>query len=92
MRPSYIFALFFTSLIGINFSFFLLLNGSDQRSSIEQMNHVTRLSGLTDPSYTTEARYTRHPGLTDTLVPFMDHPGALEHFPSSSMLAPRTNR
>lgn len=92
MRPSFIFTLFFTSLIGINFSFFLLLNGSDQLSSVEQMNRVTSLTGLTDPSYTSEARYTRHPGLTDSLVPFMDHPGALEHFPSSSMLAPRNSR
>lgn len=43
--------------------------------------------GLTDLSLVTEARYTRHPALSDALVPFMDHPRGLEHFPSGSFLA-----
>ena len=40
--------------------------------------------GLTDLCVATEARYTRHPAVSDTMAPFMDHPGALEHFPSGS--------
>lgn len=44
--------------------------------------------GLTDLCVTTEARYTRHPAVSDPLSPYMDHPGALEHFPSGSFLAP----
>ena len=44
--------------------------------------------GLTDLAVSTEARYTRHPAVSDRLVPFMDHPGALEHFPSGSYFAP----
>jgi len=43
--------------------------------------------GLTDLCLATEARYTRHPAVTDFLVPFMDHPGGLEHFPSGSFWA-----
>jgi hypothetical protein len=43
--------------------------------------------GLTDLSLATEARYTRHPAVTDLVVPFMDHPGALEHFPTGSFWA-----
>ena len=43
--------------------------------------------GLSDLSLATEARYTRHPAVTDLVVPFMDHPGAIEHFPSGSFWA-----
>ncbi len=44
--------------------------------------------GLTDLCVATEARYTRHPAVTDPVVPFMDHPGALEHFPTGSFWVP----
>jgi hypothetical protein len=40
--------------------------------------------GLTDLCIATEARYTRHPSISDDMVPFMDHPGAIEHFPTGS--------
>jgi hypothetical protein len=40
--------------------------------------------GLTDLCVATEARYTRHPAVSDPMAPFMDHPGALEHFPTGS--------
>ncbi|TYO97110.1 hypothetical protein EDC39_11140 [Geothermobacter ehrlichii] len=43
---------------------------------------------LTDFAIWTEARYTRHPSQADFFTPFQDAPGALEHFPSGSMLAP----
>lgn len=44
--------------------------------------------GLTDLCLTTEARYTRHPALSDRHAPFQEHPGALEHFPSGALLLP----
>lgn len=44
--------------------------------------------GLSDLVVATEARYTRHPALSDPLVPFMSHPGAIEHFPTGSFFAP----
>ena len=43
---------------------------------------------LTDLCLTTEAPYTRNPSLADRYAPFQDHPGALEHFPSGSLIAP----
>ncbi len=44
--------------------------------------------GLSDIVVATEARYTRHPSCTDAVVPFMDHPGSLEHFPTGSFWRP----
>jgi hypothetical protein len=48
---------------------------------------VRRLQ-LTDLVLTTEARYTRHPSQADRFAPFQDHPHALDHFPSGSVVAP----
>ncbi len=43
---------------------------------------------LTDLSLFTEARYTRHPTQADRHTPFQDHPAALEHFPTGTLLPP----
>jgi hypothetical protein len=48
---------------------------------------VERL-GLTDLCLFTEARYTRHPSQADLHSAFQDHPLALEHFPSGSLISP----
>jgi len=48
---------------------------------------ATAAMGLTDLCLATEARYTRHPAVSDSLAPFMDHPGSLEHFPTGSFWA-----
>ncbi len=48
---------------------------------------VARLR-LTDLALFTEARYTRHPSQADLHSAFQDHPLALEHFPTGSLLAP----
>lgn len=49
---------------------------------------VARLE-LTDLVLFTEARYTRHPSQADLHSAFQDHPMALGHFPSGSLLPPR---
>lgn len=49
---------------------------------------VTAALGLTDLCVATEARYTRHPAVSDPMAPFMDHPGAMEHFPTGAFWAP----
>jgi hypothetical protein len=48
---------------------------------------VNRLQ-LTDLCLFTEARYTRHPSMADLHSAFQDHPMALEHFPSGSLVTP----
>lgn len=49
---------------------------------------IAGMLGLSDLALSTEARYTRHPAASDGVVPFMDHPGAIEHFPSGSFFRP----
>ena len=44
--------------------------------------------GLSDLALSTEARYTRHPATSDSVVVSMDHPGAIDHFPSTFFWAP----
>lgn len=49
---------------------------------------------LTDLALFTEARYTRHPSQADLHSAFQDHPMALEHFPTGSLVpapAPATH-
>src|SRR5574343_1387819 len=55
---------------------------ADNRALVEKY-------GLTDLALFTEARYTRHPSQADLHSAFQDHPGALEHFPTGSLLTPR---
>jgi len=43
---------------------------------------------LTDLALFTEARYTRHPSQADLHSAFQDHPMALEHFPTGSLIGP----
>lgn len=43
---------------------------------------------LTDLVLFTDARYTRHPTMSDLHTPFQDHPMSLEHFPSGTVIAP----
>ena len=54
---------------------------------IERQRLTARL-GLTDPALFTEARYARHLSQADLHSAFQDHPLALEHFPSGSVVPP----
>lgn len=54
---------------------------------IRQAELAGRL-GLTDLCLFTEARYARHLSQADLHSAFQDHPAALEHFPSGSLLPP----
>lgn len=56
--------------------------------SVVQTSNLVSVLGLSDLALFTEARYTRHPTQTDLHSAFQDHPGALEHFPSGSLLLP----
>ncbi|MDZ7640916.1 MAG: hypothetical protein U5J62_02645 [Desulfurivibrio sp.] len=59
-----------------------------QQQALPKLHIVTAALGLTDLAVATEARYTRHPAVSDPLAAFMDHPGAIEHFPTGSFWAP----
>ncbi len=55
------------------------------------MQALVRRLQLTDLCLFTEARYTRHPSQADLHSAFQEHPLALEHFPSGSLLLPPAN-
>ncbi|HEB96304.1 MAG TPA: hypothetical protein ENI96_07720 [Sedimenticola thiotaurini] len=90
MRPSARFALFI-GLLTTLLSLSLLdagLRGGDAGDRIARMRRQVEALELTDLALFTEARYTRNPTQADWFTPFQDHPMALEHFPSGSLLQP----
>ena len=86
-----------TAYAGVTFSCVIILvlllghaalsQGRAERELSSGMGMVKYLH-LTDLCLFTEARYTRHPAMADFNTPFQDHPLALEHFPSGSLVAP----
>ncbi len=62
-----------------------------QRESLKRIDlesSLVRSYGLTDLCLTSESRYTRHPSMADLHAPLQDHPLALEHYPSGSLIPP----
>lgn len=59
---------------------------------IAQRSELVAALDLTDLVLFTEARYTRHPSQADLHSAFQDHPLALEHFPSGSLVPAPTPR
>jgi hypothetical protein len=60
----------------------------EQEENFRMLQIVVLQCGLSDLSLSTEARYTRHPAVSDPVVVSMDHPGAIDHFPSTLFWAP----
>lgn len=90
MRPVMIFFLLLGSLLLLDIGLLQygrLVTQNQQKYENVLAIHVNAL-GLTDLAVSTEARYTRHPAVSDPIAPFMDHPGALEHFPSGTFWEP----
>jgi hypothetical protein len=56
--------------------------------SLKSKQKIISELGLSDLALFTEARYTRHLALSDLHSPFQDHPMAIEHFPSGSLISP----
>ena len=66
---------------------------SDRAAQLKAKKQLVSHLGLTDLAIWTEARYTRRPSQTDFFSAFQDFPGAIDHFPAGSILAPgRQNR
>ncbi len=61
---------------------------SAQNERLNLGQRVVADLALSDLALSTEARYTRHPAVTDAVVVGMDHPDALDHFPSTLFFAP----
>jgi hypothetical protein len=85
MRPSIILMLVLAVFTGM----YALLGASVSHKNSEQAADLRVLQdavgrfGLSDLALSTEARYTRHPAVSDSVVVAMDHPGAIDHFPST---------
>ena len=90
MRNSSIFLLFI-SACGLLFLLTAIdanLRRLDAGDDLQRRAQMVRQAGLTDLALFTEARYTRHPSQSDLHSAFQDHPMALEHFPSGSLVQP----
>ena len=62
--------------------------GAYTRDCLPAQRQLVAVLSLTDLALWSEARYTRHPAMTDLFSPFQDHPGAPDHFPAGSLIAP----
>ena len=89
-RPVYflIILLVLLCVIDLGLLFVSFKRSAEQKNLAPVYDIAAAGIGLTDLCVATEARYTRHPAVTDPVVPFMDYPGAIEHFPTGSFWAP----
>lgn len=94
MRPSQILLIILLVLFFIDTSLFIHSRRLEKELQADEeiQKIVVAGLGLTDLCVATEARYTRHPAVSDPMAPFMDHPGALEHFPTGSFWAVSSNK
>ncbi len=91
MRKSTLYLIFITVNSLILFFFLLVypvLIANTHNSRITEEKKLVNDLGITDICLFTEARYTRHPSQSDLHSAFQDHPMALEHFPSGSLVSP----
>ena len=90
MRPSIVFISFLLLLCLLNVGLFFSLRARSEQEwkNIGRMQSVVSALGFSDLVIATEARYIRHYSISDNVAPFMDHPGAMEHFPSGSFWRP----
>ncbi len=91
MRPSTLFAVvvFMLATVAVAISIHGRQRAQGEMGVYALRDNLTREIGLTDICLATEARYTRHPAVTDDIAPFMDYPAAQEHFPTGLFWAPR---
>ena len=61
---------------------------SEAKPLLADLGEITAVLKLTDMSFSTDARYTRHPSQADLFSAFQDYPGSIEHFPSGSIVGP----
>jgi uncharacterized membrane protein YqhA len=90
MRKSTIF--FAAAILAISLFFLMAMHAiwrqQDDQEALRAKRLMVRALQLTDISLFTDARYVRHLSQTDLHTPFQEHPSALEHFPSGSLVSP----
>lgn len=67
-------------------------NSDETSQRLERSRQIVRRYLLADLCLFPEARYTRHLSSSDRHAPFQDHPTALEHFPSGTLVLPPDRR
>lgn len=81
---------FMSILVGMILLCLMLFHAAWSQREDMALHHerreLVRVLGVTDLCLVTEARYTRHPSLTDLSTPFQDYPMSFEHFPSGSLM------
>jgi hypothetical protein len=84
----------FLMIIGTSMALFLTLplHAQYEQRHVQEEPEVLRGLHVTDLCLVTEARYTRHPALADRHAPYQEHPLALEHFPSGSLIIPNSRQ
>jgi hypothetical protein len=89
MRPARVLLIIILCFFLTDISLFVhsRLRRKEIKSDEEIQKIVVAGLGLTDLCVATEARYTRNPAVSDPMAPFMDHPAALEHFPTGTFWA-----
>jgi len=94
MRPSLNLALILLLLLGFDAALFIhsRIRQAEAARHLPSLTAIVTSLGLTDLAVATEARYTRHPAVSDPMAPYGDHPGAIEHFPSGSFWRPPSFR
>jgi len=94
MRPAHILFIILILLFCLDTTLYFHAKRLDKDLQSDQEIQAIAVAGLglTDLCVATEARYTRHPSVSDPMAPFMDHPGAIEHFPTGSFWAAYSNK
>jgi hypothetical protein len=90
MRPSTVLMLVLSVYVMLYSGLVLVVGhkNSGLAAHVPIMQEAVARFGLTDLALSTEARYTRHPAVSDPVAVTMDHPGAIDHFPSTLFWAP----
>lgn len=90
MRPSgkLLILLIFFSLLSVSLGLVMDVKRESQQDEQLRLSRLASELGLSDLALSTEARYTRHPVASDSMVVSMDHPGGIDHFPSTLFWVP----
>lgn len=89
IRPSG-YAIYIMLALSAGFVAMFIHGFSAYDNTIAKRAELVRQLGLTDLALFTEARFARHPSQADLHSAFQDHPMALDHFPSGSLISPPT--